>query len=142
MLERAQTEKNLFAGEGCNCLASILHANGKYGEALTLMKRVLAIQEKELGRDNPAIVLTLELLIVLLDKLGRAAEIEPYYLRLAIMSAKAGEGEYDEDESFGSEDFDALSSLRNFDSRPAPASNMLDADDSDIIDIWIKHVGA
>jgi hypothetical protein len=56
-------------------------------------------------------------------------------LRLAIMSAKAGEGEYDEDESFGSEDFDALSSLRNFDSRPAPASNMLDVDDGDIIDI-------
>ncbi|KAG0586437.1 hypothetical protein KC19_2G090400 [Ceratodon purpureus] len=124
-----------IVGEGCNCLASILHANGKYGEALTLMKRVLAIQEKELGPDDPVLVLTLELIIMLLDKSGRADEIEPYYLRLAILSVKDGEGECDEAGSFDSENIGDLRNLGTFDSRPVPVSNIFDIDDSDVIDI-------
>ena len=126
----------LFAGEALNCLASILHANGKYGEAVTLMKRVLAIQEKELGPDHPELVHTLELIVMLLDKLGRREEIHPYFVRLAALSAAAGEGEDVEDNfDIGNLDLDGLENLGSFDSRPAPASNMLDADDSDIIDI-------
>lgn len=118
-------------------MASILHANGKYGEALTLMKRVLAIQEKEMGPDDSALILTFELIIMLLDKSGRTDEIEPYYLRLATMSAAAGEDEDEdaedaEDDGF---DIDDLGDLGNFDTRPAPASNMFGEDDSDIIDI-------
>lgn len=54
------------------------------------MKRVLAIQEKQLGPDSPEIALTLQLMIMLLDKLGRVDEIEPFYMRLAKISAEHG----------------------------------------------------
>jgi hypothetical protein len=47
---------------------------GRNEEALTLMFRVLAIQEKELGPDSPEIGLTLEFLIMLLQDLGRTSE--------------------------------------------------------------------
>lgn len=133
----------LFAGEACNCLASILHAVGKYEEALPLMQRVLSIQEKELGPDSPQLVLSLELIIMLLDRSGRAEEIEPYYKRLALLATEDDDlmeeideeevdGEYD-----GEEDGSILNEIRaRFDTRPAPASNMyVDEDDNDIIDI-------
>jgi hypothetical protein len=71
-----------FTGESCNCLASILHSLGRNEEALTLMFRVLAIQEKELGHDSPEIGLTLELLIMLLQDLGRTFEIQPLVHRM------------------------------------------------------------
>lgn len=50
------------------------------------MKRVLAIQERVIGPDSQEIVLTLELIIMLLDKLGWIDDIEPHYLRLATLS--------------------------------------------------------
>lgn len=84
------------AGEACNCLASILHSIGRFEEALALMKRVLAIQEKQLGPDSPEIALTLQLMIMLLDKLGKVDEIEPFYMRLAKISAEHG-GDDDDD---------------------------------------------
>lgn len=78
------------AGEACNCLASILHASGRFEEALTLMQRVLAIQEKHIGPDSPELALTLQLMIMLLDKLGRIDDIEPYFTRLAKISNEHG----------------------------------------------------
>ena len=84
------------AGEACNCLASILHSIGRFEEALTLMKRVLAIQEKHLGPDSPEIVMTLQLMVMLLDKLGRIDDIEPLYMRLAKISYEHG-GDDEED---------------------------------------------
>lgn len=124
-------------------MASILHAVGKYEEALSLMQRVLSIQEKELGPNSPQLVLSLELIIMLLDRSGRAEEIEPYYKRLALLATEdddlmeeigdeEGDGEYEEEEEDS-----ILNEIRaRFDTRPAPASNMyLDDDDGDIIDI-------
>jgi hypothetical protein len=55
---------------------------GKNEEALTLMFRVLAIQEKELGPDSPEIGLTLEFLIMLLQDLGRTSDIQPLVERI------------------------------------------------------------
>jgi hypothetical protein len=55
---------------------------GRNEEALTLMFRVLAIQEKELGPDSPEIGLTLEFLIVLLQDLGRTSDIQPLVERI------------------------------------------------------------
>lgn len=100
------------------------------------MQRVLAIQEKELGPDSPQLVLSLELIIMLLDRSGRAEEIEPYYLKLAMLSS----GDGDEEEDDNGEDDAGFAAFRElggkFDNRAAPASNMFDdADDSDIIDI-------
>jgi hypothetical protein len=55
---------------------------GRNEEALTLMFRVLAIQEKELGPDSPEIGLTLEFLITLLQDLGRTSDIQPLVERI------------------------------------------------------------
>jgi hypothetical protein len=55
---------------------------GRNEEALTLMFRVLAIQEKELGPDSPEIGLTLEFLIMLLQVLGRTSDIQPLVERI------------------------------------------------------------
>jgi hypothetical protein len=55
---------------------------GRNEEALTLMFRVLAIQEKELGPDSPEIGLTLEFLIMLLQDLGRTSDIQPLVERI------------------------------------------------------------
>jgi hypothetical protein len=54
---------------------------GRNEEALTLMFRVLAIQEKELGPDSPEIGLTLEFLIMLLQDLG-TSDIQPLVERI------------------------------------------------------------
>lgn len=80
----------MFAGEACNCLASILDSIGRFEEALSLVKRVLAIQEREVGPESPEIPQTLQLMIMLLDKLGRIDDIEPHYLRLAKLTAQFG----------------------------------------------------
>lgn len=61
-----------------------------------LMKRVLAIQENHLGPDSPEIALTLQLMVMLLDKLGRIDDIEPLYTRLAKISAEHGGDDDDE----------------------------------------------
>jgi hypothetical protein len=55
---------------------------GRNEEALTLMFRVLAIQEKELGPDSPEIGLTLEFLFMLLQDLGRTSDIQPLVERI------------------------------------------------------------
>lgn len=60
------------------------------------MKRVLAIQENNLGPDSPELVHTLQLMIMLLDKLGRIDDIEPFYMRLAKISTQHG-GDVEED---------------------------------------------
>lgn len=51
------------------------------------MRRVLKIQEKELGPECPEIILTLELLVMLLDKQGRQNELPPIIRRLQRLEA-------------------------------------------------------
>lgn len=76
--------------EVCNTLASILNGLNQIEEAFALMQRVLRIQESELGHDSLEIGLTLELMIMLLDKLDRKDEIPPLLLRLDRLMATEG----------------------------------------------------
>ncbi len=78
-----------FAGDACHCLASIVHTLGESEEALVLIYRVLEIQERELlpGSDRFELVPTLELLIKLLESLGRWSDIPPILLKLQSLTS-------------------------------------------------------
>src|SRR5215831_15374365 len=64
-----------------NNKASELIGAGKYVEALPLAQRALAIAEKALGLDHPAVAVELNLLAMLYVQLGRYADAEPLYKR-------------------------------------------------------------
>jgi len=68
------------------------------------MKRVLFIQDKNLGPDSPELVLTLQLIVMLLDKLGRIDDIEPFYMRIAKISTEHGGDVEEENENFSRTD--------------------------------------
>lgn len=62
------------------------------------MKRVLAIQEKQIGPDSPELAQTLQLMVMLLDKLGRIGDIEPLYKRLTKISTEHGGDDVEDDD--------------------------------------------
>jgi thiamine monophosphate synthase len=78
-----------LAGEACNILASILHANSKNEEAYKYGLRALQIREKHLGKDNMEIVGTLDLLLEIVYSLGKEEAALPLMKRLEALAAKA-----------------------------------------------------
>ena len=78
-----------MAGEACNILASILHANTKNEEALKYGWRALHIREKHLGKDNMEIAGTLDLLLEILYSLGKEEAALPLLNRLEELTAKS-----------------------------------------------------
>src|ERR1700683_1933767 len=62
---------------------------GKYAEAIPLAQRALAIREKALGPDHPAVARPLNNLAALYDDQGRHAEAEPLYKRALVVLEKA-----------------------------------------------------
>ncbi|HXW24195.1 MAG TPA: CHAT domain-containing tetratricopeptide repeat protein, partial [Xanthobacteraceae bacterium] len=66
-----------------------LYLAGKYGEALPFVQRGLAIRERALGPDHPALIVGLNNLAALYGHLGRHAEAEPFYRRALTLSEKA-----------------------------------------------------
>jgi len=54
-----------------------LYQAGKYADAVPLAQQVLAIREKRLGPDDPAIAMSLYILAALYTKQGRYADAEP-----------------------------------------------------------------
>jgi tetratricopeptide (TPR) repeat protein len=65
-----------------NNLALLYKTQGKYGQAEPLYKRSLAIREKALGPDHPAVARSLGSLAVLYRKTDRKQEAEKLELRV------------------------------------------------------------
>ena len=71
--------------------ATILQTLGRYAEAEPLYRRALAIGEKRLGPDHPAVATSLNNLALLLKTQGKYVEAEPLYRRaLAIGEKRLG----------------------------------------------------
>ena len=64
-----------------NNLALLYQAMGRYAEAEPLYRRSLAIWEKQLGRDHPAVATIVNNLASLYWAMGRYAEAEPLLRR-------------------------------------------------------------
>ena len=60
-------------------LGLLYYFQGKYDEAEPLFKRALAIAEKALGKDHPAVATSLNGLALLYDSQGKYDEAEPLY---------------------------------------------------------------
>lgn len=61
----------------CCCSVSAFRDQNKYKEAAHLLNDALAIREKTLGKDHPAVAATLNNLAVLYGKRGKYKEAEP-----------------------------------------------------------------
>src|SRR5580658_3420397 len=66
-----------------------LYQAGRYAEAIPLAQRALAIREKALGPNHPAVAQSLNILALLYDGQGRYAEAEPLYKRALAIREKA-----------------------------------------------------
>ena len=66
-----------------------LYGEGRYGEAIPLAQRSLAIREKALGPDHPDVATALNSLAALYSNQGRTADAEPLYKRSLAISEKA-----------------------------------------------------
>jgi hypothetical protein len=69
-------------------LGGLYFRQGKYAEAEPLCKRGLAILEKALGPEHPAVAKSLENYAALLRKTHREAEAEPMEARAKAIRAK------------------------------------------------------
>ena len=67
-----------------------LRDQNKYKEAANLLNDALAIREKTLGRDHPAVAATLNNLAVLYGKRGKYKEAEPLCKRALEIREKVG----------------------------------------------------
>ncbi|XP_043720369.1 uncharacterized protein LOC122667941 [Telopea speciosissima] len=87
--EEAFGKESLPVGEALDCLVSIQSRLRKDdGEVLALLKRVLSIQEKELGHESEDVMVTLKKVVFYLDKLGKKDEILPLQRRLSMLRTK------------------------------------------------------
>ncbi len=66
-----------------------LYGEGKYGEAIPIAQRVLALREKALGRNHPNVANDLNNLAELYRVQGRYADAEPLYKRSLAIDEKA-----------------------------------------------------
>jgi tetratricopeptide (TPR) repeat protein len=66
-----------------------LYQQGRYAEAIPIAERVLAIREKALGPDHPAVAQSLYNLAALYDSLGDYAKAEPLIKRSLVIREKA-----------------------------------------------------
>jgi len=66
-----------------------LYQAGKYAEAIPLAQRALAIQEKALGPEHPAVATSLNNLAALHNSMGAYAKAEPLYQRALAIDEKA-----------------------------------------------------
>ena len=86
-----------------NDLALWLNNRAEHGEAETLIRRALAIDEKSFGPEHPNVAIRLNNLAELLRATNRLAEAEPLYRRALAIDEK----------SFGSEHSEVATGLHN-----------------------------
>ncbi|BBM98946.1 hypothetical protein MPTK1_1g17440 [Marchantia polymorpha subsp. ruderalis] len=80
--EKAYGKHHISVAEACSFLASILHEHDQDEEAVDMMYRVVDIQEREFGPDNPELEETLDVLSMLLMNTSRYAETVPIIKKL------------------------------------------------------------
>ncbi|KAL5719043.1 hypothetical protein ACHQM5_011877 [Ranunculus cassubicifolius] len=87
--ERAFGENSLLVAEALDCLVSIQTRLGKdETEVLAMLKRVLSIQEKEMGNESEEVVTTLKKILFYLDKMGKKDEKLFLQRRLSMLRTK------------------------------------------------------
>ncbi|PKA54400.1 hypothetical protein AXF42_Ash000233 [Apostasia shenzhenica] len=87
--EKAFGKESLPVGEALDCLVSIQSRLGKNdGNILATLKRILSIQENELGRETEELLTTLKKIIFYVDKIGLKDEKPPLQRRLQLLNAK------------------------------------------------------
>ncbi|GMN44376.1 hypothetical protein TIFTF001_013573 [Ficus carica] len=87
--ENAFGEDSLPVAEALDCLVSIQNRLMKDNEMLLEhLKRVLRIQEKDLGYESEEVLETLKKMVLYLDKLGRKAEKLSLQKRLSVLRMK------------------------------------------------------
>jgi len=67
--------------ETLNDEATSLYKQGHYDRAVVVAKKALAVAEKAVGRDHPAVATSLNNLALLYYKQGQYAQAEPLYMR-------------------------------------------------------------
>ncbi|XP_042459209.1 uncharacterized protein LOC122042887 isoform X1 [Zingiber officinale] len=87
--ENAFGKASLPVGEALDCLASIQMRLGKNdNDVLAILKRVLTIQESELGYESEEVVTTLKKVAFYVDKMGKRDEKLPLMRRLSFLKSK------------------------------------------------------
>ena len=95
-LGRADDAKNLWsavqnriAADELNRRVDELYRAGRSAEAISLAQQALAIREKALGGDHPAVAESLNNLAALYENQGRYSDAEPLYVRSLAINEKA-----------------------------------------------------
>ncbi|KAF9600802.1 hypothetical protein IFM89_012541 [Coptis chinensis] len=87
--ERAVGNKSLIYAEALDCLISIQARIGNDdADVLALLKRVLSIQEKELGYESEEVVTMLKKIVFYLEKMGKKEEKLLLQRRLSMLRTK------------------------------------------------------
>ncbi|XP_020088876.1 nephrocystin-3 isoform X1 [Ananas comosus] len=82
-------EESLPVGEALDCLVSVQARLGKNdGDILCNLKRILSIQERELGYESEEVMLTLKKIVFYLDKMGKKDEKLPIQRRLSMLKTR------------------------------------------------------
>lgn len=78
-----------FAAEALDCVISIqMRLEKDDSDLLAQLKRLLSIQENELGYDNEDVMMTLKKIVFFLDKMCKKEEILPIKRRLTLLQNK------------------------------------------------------
>ncbi|KAJ0981366.1 hypothetical protein J5N97_009621 [Dioscorea zingiberensis] len=82
-------KESLPVGEALDCLVSIQTRLGKDDDdILSKLKRILSIQEKELGFQSEETITTLKKVVFYLNKMGKKDELLPLQRRLSMLKKK------------------------------------------------------
>lgn len=80
---------SLSTGEALDCLVSIQTRLGEDDrDILAKLKRILSIQEKEMGYESEEVMTTLKKVVYYLDKMGKKEEKLPLQRRLSLLRTK------------------------------------------------------
>ncbi|XP_073110514.1 uncharacterized protein [Elaeis guineensis] len=87
--ENAYGKESLPVGEALDCLVSIQTRLGRDdSDILAKLKRILSIQEKEMGYESEEVMTTLKKVVYYLDKMGKKEEKLPLQRRLSLLRTK------------------------------------------------------
>lgn len=88
LAQASRADDELAEARRLNQEAATLYSSGKFPEAIALVQRALAIQEKALGPEHPDVATTLDGYATLLRKTNRAAEAAEMETRATAIRAK------------------------------------------------------